>query len=222
MSHFSTLFSHQAPSCLRVFEHIFPLPGLRFFLCSISKALKSLQLILYCVARTSFSPENKMTSLPPSLPISWNFLCALIGVDLPLPYKPHLLLCILIFHLLVHFAIKNGILLRLGKDLSIFFLVMILAFSSVCLALSRSSIFYLWNEWIWFSFCACCSFKISIRLLTHDLSILFHLNPMILTPFDDAFKSSFSPLTWMKLLPLGFCVTKGFMIYNRFLLCFKS
>lgn len=222
MYHFSTLFSQQAPSCLRVFEHIFPLPGLLFFLCSIHMALKSLQLILYCVARTSFSPENKMTSPPPSLPISWNFLCALIGVDLPLTYKPHLSLWTVIFHLLVHFAIKNRIFLRLGKDFNIFFLVMILAFSSVCLALSRSSIFYLWNEWIWFSFCACCSFKISIRLLTHDLSIFFHLNPMIFTPFDDAFKSSFTPLTWMKLLPLGFLYHYGFMIYNRFLLCFKS
>lgn len=169
MPHFSTLLSHQVPPCLRAFEHIFPLPGLLFFLCSINMALKSVQVILYCVARTSFSPKNKMTSPPPSLPISWNFLWALIGVDLPLSYKPHRSLCTLTFHLLVHFTIKNRIFLRLGRDLNISFLVMILAFSSVFLALSRSSIFYLWNEWIWFSFCACCSFKISIRLLTYPI-----------------------------------------------------
>ena len=188
-------------------------------------ALKSLQVILYYVARTSFSPKNKMTLPPPSLPISWNFLWALIGVDLPLPYKPHWSLCTWIFHLLVHLAIKNRIFLRLGRDLNISFLVMILAFSSVFLALSRSSISYLWNEWIWFSFCACCSFKISIRFLTYPILsypilvlIFFHLNPMILTPFDDAFKSSFTPLTWMRLLPLGFLCHYGFMIYTWFLL----
>lgn len=114
-----------------------------FSLCSTNMALKSLQVILYYVARTSFSPKTKMTLPPPSLPISWNFLWALIGVDLPLPYKPHWSLCTWIFHLLVHLAIKNRIFLRLGRDLNISFLVMILAFSSVFLVLSRSSISYL-------------------------------------------------------------------------------